>query len=400
MAGNIGKRTDEPIGMKKVLLEELLMQSTRAELINTAEILAIKIKKSQTKGLIAREMARTILDVPYVLLSQLPLQELLKLRGMVYAKDHAVPFTTSFIVSPTVQIGLSDISFDGQQYKEYITPDLAKAIEPLLETVEKHFDVKRYHHEQLIIGLLNLYGLLDMQELQELAAFHEPQLNSSALELAIMCSYVLKSCEMVAAGKLLYCSPYLDQPEHLLKEISQRKTIKKARFTLNEILDAGVWGSALPPVNQQTSSLRHELGRLKKTDEEITALLTDLWMLLNNDLDPLAMLMEIIEENPTTLEEVNRLMAVFIQWSNALPRWILKANSSHYVFETYERPALQKRPPTLVMRPDSAAANISQEEVNRMWEGAQSDSIPKVGRNEACPCKSGKKFKHCCLKKQ
>ncbi len=145
------------------------MQSTRAEQLNTAEMLAIKIKKSQTKGLIAREMSRTILDVPYVFLSQLPLQELLKLRGMVYAKDHAVPFTPSFfLVSPTLQIGLSDICFDGQQYSEYITPDLAKAIEPLLENVEKYFDVKRYHHEQLILGLLNLYGLLDIKELQEL----------------------------------------------------------------------------------------------------------------------------------------------------------------------------------------------------------------------------------------
>jgi uncharacterized protein YecA (UPF0149 family) len=25
---------------------------------------------------------------------------------------------------------------------------------------------------------------------------------------------------------------------------------------------------------------------------------------------------------------------------------------------------------------------------------------PKVGRNELCPCGSGKKFKHCCLAKK
>lgn len=24
---------------------------------------------------------------------------------------------------------------------------------------------------------------------------------------------------------------------------------------------------------------------------------------------------------------------------------------------------------------------------------------PKIGRNEKCPCGSGKKYKHCCLKK-
>lgn len=28
---------------------------------------------------------------------------------------------------------------------------------------------------------------------------------------------------------------------------------------------------------------------------------------------------------------------------------------------------------------------------------AQLDRGPTVGRNKPCPCKSGKKFKHCCL---
>ena len=29
-------------------------------------------------------------------------------------------------------------------------------------------------------------------------------------------------------------------------------------------------------------------------------------------------------------------------------------------------------------------------------QAAQQPSVPKIGRNDPCPCGSGKKFKHCC----
>ena len=40
------------------------------------------------------------------------------------------------------------------------------------------------------------------------------------------------------------------------------------------------------------------------------------------------------------------------------------------------------------------ASNIK----NQSSQGEQNNQIPdkKVGRNEPCPCGSGKKFKHCC----
>ncbi|MFH1200137.1 MAG: SEC-C metal-binding domain-containing protein [Candidatus Micrarchaeota archaeon] len=34
----------------------------------------------------------------------------------------------------------------------------------------------------------------------------------------------------------------------------------------------------------------------------------------------------------------------------------------------------------------------------RLSESAGRESVPKAGRNDSCPCGSGKKYKKCCLK--
>ena len=44
-------------------------------------------------------------------------------------------------------------------------------------------------------------------------------------------------------------------------------------------------------------------------------------------------------------------------------------------------------------RPKKASAKISQKR-----EKARLAALPKAGRNEPCPCGSGKKFKRCCGK--
>jgi hypothetical protein len=398
MNENISKRKALSFLKKKLSLEELLMQATRLELINTSDLLNLRIKKSLTKDLLIKEMTHTILDTPFVALFQLPEEEIIKLKHLAYAKNYAIPFIPSYVVSPTRQIGLSDIvTIDDQNY-EYITPDLAQSLKALFEKGEELFNLKKYHHERLILGLLNLYGILDFRELRELSAIYEPQLKFSDIEFAISGSYVLKSCSMGLAGKFVFISPYLDEPEHIINEINSHKTIKQARFTKDEVMNAGLWGTVMPPANQQTLTLRRELGKLLKSEEEISVFLSNCWMLTNNDHDPLPMIMEIIEKIPMKLEKVNSLMGIFMEFTNTLPRWILKGNSSQYIFEKYDRPALQKRPPKFVMRQDIPGVNVSQEDFNQMWEKTKPGATPKTGRNEPCPCGSGKKFKHCCMR--
>ncbi len=84
--------------MEEFTLEEMLMQDTRKTIITTADMLGIRINKSQRKAEIARRVSETILAIPMHLLRQLPFREVLRLQQMVHARDHAVPENPSFIM--------------------------------------------------------------------------------------------------------------------------------------------------------------------------------------------------------------------------------------------------------------------------------------------------------------
>ena len=93
------------------------------------------------------------------------------------------------------------------------------------------------------------------------------------------------------------------------------------------------------------------------------------------------------------------LLTCYNDWANNIPRWILKGNTSHHAFETYEREKLEERPPRLVMGPGAreVGIKISQDEHDKIWEEHFQPPRGKVGRNAPCPCGSGKKYKNCCL---
>ena len=40
------------------------------------------------------------------------------------------------------------------------------------------------------------------------------------------------------------------------------------------------------------------------------------------------------------------------------------------------------------------------EEENKDESSVKSDRMVKIGRNDPCPCGSGKKYKRCCMKKK
>lgn len=81
------------------------------------------------------------------------------------------------------------------------------------------------------------------------------------------------------------------------------------------------------------------------------------------------------------LDLVNELMQLLVDFQNNLPRWSLKGNSPTQLFAV-ERKHLQPLPELPFEMPPL---------------GNPFNTVgPKVGRNDPCPCGSGKKFKKCC----
>lgn len=86
------------------------------------------------------------------------------------------------------------------------------------------------------------------------------------------------------------------------------------------------------------------------------------------------------------LEEVQIAADLIMAVWNNIPRWELKGWTAA-VCEQYEKPALfplSEKPLTVAERDSSALPT---------------DATKKVGRNDPCPCGSGKKYKNCCLRK-
>lgn len=81
-----------------------------------------------------------------------------------------------------------------------------------------------------------------------------------------------------------------------------------------------------------------------------------------------------------SFEELQLLLQHIQDLNNHTHQWILKGWTSKEVFEKYEKPALLPLPENPFVFSDPA--------------------VKEIGRNDSCPCGSGKKYKKCCLEKQ
>ncbi|MFZ5634179.1 MAG: YecA family protein [Bacillota bacterium] len=79
-----------------------------------------------------------------------------------------------------------------------------------------------------------------------------------------------------------------------------------------------------------------------------------------------------------SFDETKKAMQMVMDIWNNIPHWVLKGWTPNEVMEKYEKPAL-KQPLPATGFPISA------------------ESVQPKGRNDPCPCGSGKKYKRCCL---
>ena len=122
---------------------------------------------------------------------------------------------------------------------------------------------------------------------------------------------------------------------------------------------------------------------------------------------PLQNLIEIFIPDSVPDSKTDKGLSVCQKYLNTLPRWYLKGHSPEETVRLFPRTT----PPQLKLGPNLTAQGFEinpefQEHVNKHWN--EPDNLfegtpfiqtgPKVGRNDPCPCGSGKKYKHCCGK--
>ena len=84
-------------------------------------------------------------------------------------------------------------------------------------------------------------------------------------------------------------------------------------------------------------------------------------------------------------QQVNEMMRLMMDMSNHIRRWEHNGNTPQEIFEEFEKPHLRPLP----KKPYRAGTS----------NGVPFEKKVKIGRNDPCPCGSGKKYKNCCMNK-
>jgi len=85
-------------------------------------------------------------------------------------------------------------------------------------------------------------------------------------------------------------------------------------------------------------------------------------------------------------KEVNELLQLVMELSNNVRLWENKGYTPNEIFEKFEKPNQRPLPDKSF---DFGGSNV-----------IDMKSRQKIGRNDSCPCGSGKKYKKCCLEKE
>ncbi|WP_321331042.1 SEC-C metal-binding domain-containing protein [uncultured Bacteroides sp.] len=363
-------------------LAELLNRGEKREISNNLELLNINIKKNKKKTELVDFMAEFILSNPLHLLHLLPEKEVLKLQRMVQSPNHEVFVDSLFNVADDciTLIGLTDFDYDDKKNVEFIHTDLAEALATVIDDFVDNREERttKYRQEQLIVGLLNLYGMLFHDQLAELAMKYDEQITKRELIRILDSSYLLKNAKAKASRGDVYFSPFAISSGLYVLEIDIRQDLQTADFTLEEVMAAGDTEIPLPPLaSEQVNRFSAMLQQTKALNKNTNKWLSLLWMRANNDEYFKKYIHQIVYKNQGSkfpewekdkASLLKNLVDIMIETAGLMPQWKYKGHSLN--------------------------------DINKIQK-ANSDiqGKTKTGRNEPCPCGSGKKYKHCCGKK-
>lgn len=390
-------------------LQAMFLNMSREELLYNAVMLGYKMDRKLKKATIARKLAEAMLASPQYWLKRLPFREVLRLQSMVHAKNHAVRFYESVVLSCNAQIGITGgVQLDGVIF-EFISAELAEALNPVIDNYVRSAvpDTGIIRHEEIFMGLLNLYGFLSRSKMLELCRKADASFTEEVMKRLIDDSYYVSCNTRFVNHELAFTSPFVSDFEQLLADLDARKNIGYASFSLNQILAAADSQFPMPPESEFTGGFRNAVIKMHlkngmeagDAEAEVNRRISNIWMNLNNGAAPTDMIQELIDDFNLQFKDLQQFMNILMNLGNQFPQWLLKGQSPRSVFETHERPKLQQQPPQIVMGPNAvkAGVNISQEDVNKLWAQSVKKPDTKTGRNDPCPCGSGRKFKHCCL---
>ena len=414
-------------------LKDWMLELDFGDLLDNADMMGYNeegVMDNMDEAEMAVYLAKAVLDDPRRVLSRLPLEDLQLLKMLTDAEPGMGMKARNTTQYPAMcSLGLARM----QTYDEEkginiigITDDFRQAISPIIDDVLDEFDVKfRVLVEQFLVGALNIYGMLTQKELKKILkeCMELTDDGSGVFDHIYPHSIVLQMQEDFSDdGDEFYTSPFVNDVDEILEKRKEHPELKRPkhfdRDTIRAASEMPVPDIPNPHAKEMMKCLTKKLG-MSEQDAYYHTFMA--WrMVQDKDVSPVAIVQHILNESGGLsggIDKLNEAMGTMMNYMNAAPRW---GFYGHSPMDIQKKMGPMTAPPRIALGPNARKMGYTQEQaqsmVDSLWEKRMrspmdlydidpfGDSntvipimpMPKVGRNDPCPCGSGKKYKNCC----
>lgn len=364
-----------------------LMSRTKIQLRILGDMLGCELKSSLRKAEMAMGLADYIINCSDVWLRNLPQRELDLLEIMV-KMEKGSEYRTFLQPYGTVMEAfgflIEETSDDSSTFT--IVPELYDSIKEHLPMALSFRTANNYmEFEALLMGIFNIYGLVEHKKVVEIfSSIYDFETNPQLAVQSMRFLYesFLMKMDTVRKNGLIYHRTMIRNGnlDEVILERESRVEIKDYRqFSKEEFMAAG-FDPLYPFVGKDTPTGKKLTAFMKKVgmgEEERNVIGTLVWLNAQEGgtKGPLGAI-HLFDGLLKGFDQVQEMMGVVQEYMNNVPKWIFKGYSSHEVFEKYEKPNLRPLP-------------------ENMPPAGFGMGVPRVERNDPCPCGSGLKYKNC-----
>jgi hypothetical protein len=281
--------------------------------------------------------------------------------------------------------GVLDLIDDEEETSVRIPADIAEQIEEIVNEAEFKEQIKE--NKEIITfvsGLLVYYGALGGIEIYNFyEKYYDKEESLDYLNLRELIIETYRSTDKIERYSYYYLEPGVINPEDIIDEIEMRSNVDYYLPRKKDILYAG--SNQLEKLNSVQRKFKKMLiSDFSISEAEADDILWEMMMDIKNDFSTISMLQDFSSNYEFKNEkQTDEFVRQLNDLHNNTRMWILKGHTPEELFEE-ERKHLQPLPKK------NKDGSIGEQTVVKG---------KKVGRNDPCPCGSGKKYKKCCLGK-
>lgn len=381
-------------------LREMLQQHTIAEIKRYLAELSLKIKSGLKKDMMVKATSKWMLEHPDLLMTHLFTYELRMYDTIINHPEDELLIPANLTRLPFDNIAFTEKAkfSDIDGIVSYIAPDLAEKLKPLLaDAIAQREKSGEEDVENHIIGLLNLRGAMSYDEVLDILL--------TKMEQGDAYNDIVFRINRFTAGndaddEVVIESPFVSGIS--FNVFDQRRVdpnTKPKDFSKEEVASAAIM--PYPHIGGASrDALKKQLIAMGKSEKDAEDFLLDLW--LEKQCESMNPLQGIDTLKYDSFEQAKETQSLLTDYANKMPFWKFKGWSSAEIAAKGPK-SKPGQMPHIVMGPNMRAIGITSfEQLQEM--AARGEEIPdapfptikKVGRNDPCPCGSGKKYKHCC----